>query len=95
MRIINTPSKKHKKVIGILIDFSVFFKEVVSPKQSHFLSSSRLVFNSFYRFSHLIFMAKSTGFLPLLSLISLEAPRIRRALNGLPLLSYSELLTAR
>ena len=87
--------KKDRKVTGSAKDFSVFFKGVLSIMKSQFDSDSRDILSSFYRVALEISQTRSIGFLPLVLLMSLGAPRIKRARRGLPVLSYSELFTAK
>lgn len=87
-------SKIAKKTKGMDIDFSVFFNCVLRLRHSQAEDSfSNAYLSSLFKSSFWISLTRSKAFLPYLSLAFLGAPLIKRPLSGLPLLSYSELLT--
>ena len=81
--------------MGSLIDFSTFFSYPLRARQSHLLSSIRACLSSACKLSDFIVSVKSRAVFYFLSLASLEAPLVNKALNGLPLFRVSELFTAR
>lgn len=87
--------KKERKATGSASDFSVFFNGVLSIKQSHLLLSYRAALSSFCRDSLCTSFTRSSAVFPFLDLISRGAPLMSKALRGLPVFNYSELLTAR
>ena len=96
IRVMKITSNIVKKTNGIYIDFSVFFSWVLRFKHSHEEDSfSNAVLNSFCNSSFWMSLTRSIAFLPYLSRAFRGAPRINKALSGLPDFSYSELLTDR
>ena len=84
-RIAKTKSKRIIKANGMSIDFSDFFKEVLSIRQLHLVSEVSDSFSSVASLRLSRSSAKSYGVKPLLSIMSLIAPFISNALRGRPL----------
>ena len=84
------------KYMAIFNDFSTFLKGVLSIQQSR---NPPLLLRyptiSYFKVMLWMFWAMSIGIWSLISLISLEAPRKRRALMGRQLFNSSALLTAK
>lgn len=83
------------KKAGVVGDFLISFKGVLIMKQEHTFGSFSIDLNSYYREGIVIESTSSTGFLPFLSRVFLEAPLISKALTGLVLLKLSTLFIAR
>ena len=83
------------KNVGVVNDFLINFKGVLTIKQAQPLGSLSIALNSFCKKGSVIYSISSAGFLPFLSKASLLAPLTKRVLTGLVLLSCSTLFTAR
>jgi hypothetical protein len=83
------------KKIGVVGDFLINFRGVFIMKHEQTLGSLSIDLNSYCNEGTVIDSTSSTGFLPDLSLESLDAPLISRALTGRVLLNVSTLLIAK
>jgi hypothetical protein len=80
---------------GVDKDLLINFKGVLIMKHEQTLGFFNIYFNSFYKMGFVTYSNKSTGLLPCLSLVSLEAPLMSNDLTGLVLFNESTDFTAK